>query len=182
MAHSFEDKLCAILVAHKIITAQEAKALHKNFHDSSKETFDDFLLSESLIKKEDLLKALSEYYQIPSFDVVGHFFDHSLLLEFPQDVLINHGIIPLERDENMLFIVASQPDNEELLPELAEYVSDEIQFFVGLKPDILDAVIEYYQDSPFQIDEEHMDEDEEDELYEDEDALEDVYNNRDDDY
>lgn len=160
MAQSFEQKLCSILVAKKVLTEKDAQELHQQFQDRSKETFDNFLLSEGLVTKENLLSALSEYYQVPSFDVVGHFFKHDLLREFPQDVLVHYGMIPLERDGELLVIVASQPDSDELLPELAEYVSDEIQFYVGIKNDIIDAVMEYYQDSPFVADEQDAESDE----------------------
>jgi type IV pilus assembly protein PilB len=169
MAQSFEERLCAILVKNKALEKQEAKTLKQEFKDHSKAQFDDFLLSENLVKKEDLLKALSELYQVPSFDVVGYLFDHELLTEFPQDVLVRYALIPLQRDENILVIVASNPDNEELLPELAEYVSDEIQFNVGIKKDIVDMVLESYEESPFHTDEEEVDDEDEDEgeLYED---------------
>ena len=116
--------------------------MQKDFKDRSKETFDEFLLTEGLVNKKDLLSALSDYYQVPLFDVLGHFFKPDLLMEFPQDVLVRYGLVPLERENDILAIVASEPDNEDLLPELAEYVSDEIQFYVGIRSDIINVVME----------------------------------------
>lgn len=169
MARSFEEKLCSILVKNNVIKKEEAQALQRDFKDRSKSQFDDFLLIEDLVSKQDLLQALSELYQVPAFDVVGYLFNHELLTEFPQDVLVRYAFIPLERDENILVIVAGDPDNEDLLPELAEYVSDDIQFNVGIKKDIIDAVIDAYQDSPLYIDDENEreEDDDEGELYED---------------
>ena len=144
MAKTFEDRLCDILVKNKAITQAEAKVIHKEFHGSSKEVFDTFLLSEDIVQKEDLLKALSDYYEVPSFDAEDYSFENKLLQEFPQDVLLRHAIIPLKRDEDCLIIVASRPDNEDVLPELAEFVSDDIQFHVGIDNHIVDAIMEFY--------------------------------------
>jgi hypothetical protein len=181
MTVSFEEKLCKILVKNKVLKASEAKALVENFQGRSKEAFDNFLLTEGIIKKVDLLKALSELYKVPSFDVVGHFFKRDLLLQFPQNFLIRHGIIPLERDENILILIASRPDDQELLPELSEYVSYDLRFYVGIQRDIVDAVREFYEESPFTVDENLIDDSGSDEFYEDARLLEDVFNDSDDD-
>lgn len=149
MSQSFEEKLCSILVKNKIITKQESQDLQKDFAGRSKENFDDFLLSEDLVPKDDLLQALSECYEVPAFDTVGHFFKRDLLLQFPKDVLIRHAIIPLESEGAILVMVASNPDDGDCLSEIGEYVSDDIRFFVGIKQDILDAIEEYYEESPF---------------------------------
>lgn len=175
MSESFEEKLCSILVQNKVIKGSDASDLIKEFQGRAKERFDSFLLSENIVQKPDLLKALSDYYQVPSFDVVGYLFNRDLLLEFPQEFLVRHALIPLTRDENILVLVASRPDNEGLVLELAEYVSDEIQFFVGIRNDIVDAIIEYYEESPFSVDEDGDDEEFEDEFYEDEKLFEDVF-------
>jgi len=180
MTKTFEEHLCGILVTKKVLSKKEAQALQEDFKNRSQEVFDNFLLSEGLVSKADLLDALSIYYSVPAFDVVGHFFKHELLLEFPQDFLVREGLIPLQREEEILVIVASEPDNEDLLPELAEYVSDEIQFNVGIKSDIIDSVVEYYKDSPFSVDEQEIESDEKDELYEDEKLLEEVYEDSED--
>jgi len=164
MLQSFEEKLCNILVKNGNITERESQDLQKDFVGRNKENFDDFLLSESIIIKDDLLQALSECYEVPAFDTVGHFFKRNLLVQFPKDFLIRHAIIPLEREGNMLVMVASEPDNTNCLEEMGEYVSDDIRFFVSIKQDIFDAIEEYYEESPFNSegeidldDEEHED-------------------------
>ncbi len=149
MSQSFEEKLCGILVKNGQITAQEALDLQKDFVGRSKEAFDDFLLSEEIILKEDLLQALSECYEVPAFNTVGHFFKRDLLVQFPKDFLLRHAIVPLEREGNVLAVIASDPDHSDCLAEMGEYVSDDIRFFVGIKQDIFDAIEEYYEESPF---------------------------------
>lgn len=144
---SFVDKLSDILVKMKIVSPVEAKAMKKDFENRSNTSFDYFLLSEDLVSKEDLLLALSECYQLPAFDVIGYFFDHDLLLNFPKEFLLENGIIPVELDEEMLLLVASDPTLPGLRDKIAEYSSYEVEFNIGLKQDILDSIQEYYDES-----------------------------------
>jgi len=143
----FAEALCAILVKHKAISEAEGRALQRAFKGAQKEIFDDFLLDEGLIEEEDLLRALGEYYQVPPIDVTGYFFDTLLLRNFPKDFLLRNRIIPLETDEDILIVVASNPDNADLLSGIGAYATEDIQFRVGLGRDISDAVKEFYDKS-----------------------------------
>lgn len=144
---AFVKKLCTILVAQKKCSEREAFDLEKSFQDSDQDQFDDFLLEEDLISSADLLEALAEYYQVDAFDVVGHFFDRHDLIKFPKEFLLIEGIIPLEDDESTLVMIASDPADPQLLAKIGTYVSYDIQFRVGLRRDICDAVKEFYNKS-----------------------------------
>jgi hypothetical protein len=148
---TFAQALTDILVKHKVITDQEGKALKKGFKESAKETFDEFLLGEGLVDDINILRALGEYYQVPAFDVVGYFFDFNQLHKFPKDFLLRNAIIPLEVDENIMVIVASEPNDPDLLAKIGEHVSYDIQFRVGLRRDITDAVKEFYDKAPTEV-------------------------------
>ena len=126
------------------------KVEHCNVHLKvpDKEYFDDFLLEEGLIEEEPLLRALAEYYQVPSVDVTGYFFDTDLLRNFPKDFLLRNRIVPLEMEDDILIVVANDPDNPDLLSSIGAYTSEDIQFRVGLARDITDAVTEFYEKSP----------------------------------
>ena len=115
---AFAQEISALLAKNKVISAAEAENLQKGFSQSSHDWFVEFLLEESLVDKEEILKALSSYYQVPSFDVAGYFFDHLLVRDFPKDFLLRNNIIPVEIDEDILMIAASDPSNEDLLPRI----------------------------------------------------------------
>jgi len=148
---TFVDRLTAILVEHGVIPEKEVAAIHEGFAKAEKAQFDDFLLEEGLIDADVLLQALSEYYKVPSFDVRNHFFDTHLIHMFPKDFLLRNAIIPLERDENMLIVVASNPQQDGLEAALGEYVSYDINFYVGIRRGITDAVQEFYDRAPTQV-------------------------------
>lgn len=157
---SFVKGLTTILKDRNVIKASEAQSLQKLFKGSNKPNFDDFLLDEGLVDKDDLLKALAQYYQVPPFDVVGYFFDHAMVRMFPKEFLISNAIIPIERDENILIMAASNPDDPELLPRIGHYVSYDIQFRVGIRQDIYDAIEEFFEKSLTAVDyDEDLDDD-----------------------
>ncbi len=151
---SFVEGLTEILVKRKAINAREAGALKKAFRDSPKPNFDEFLLDEGLIDKENLLLALGDYYQIPPFDAIGYFFDHQLVRMFPKEFLRSNAIIPIEKDEeDMLIMLANNPADPDLLLRIGRFVSYDIQFRVGILQDIIDSIGEFYDQALTEIDE-----------------------------
>jgi len=142
---TYVKKLTDILVKLKAITPEMNDNLEQQFAASSHARFDDFLLEQGLVDKEDLLKALSILYQVPFMDVTGYFFDTFLLQKFPIDFLLRNAIIPYEQDENMLLVVAADPSDQSLLDKIGVHVSYDIRFNVGIYTDIVDAVRQYYE-------------------------------------
>jgi hypothetical protein len=146
--HIFIRDLTAILVRQKAIEEKEAEALIKLFADRSSDTVDNFLLDEGLIEKIQLLRALSTYYKAPYVDVVGYIFNPLLVREFPKDFLLRNSIVPMEVDDEILIVIASDPEAVGLESSIREYVSYGVEFMVGLSRDIEDEVKEYYDKSP----------------------------------
>lgn len=149
---SVVEALCAILVKHHVIAAKEQSSIVQGFKNSSADYFEQFLIDQGLVDDLNILRALSEYYQVPATDVVGHFFDQLLLHMFPKDFLLRNTIIPLKVDEDIMIIVASNPNDQDLLPRIGEYVSYDITFHVGLRKHIEDAIKEFYDASLTQED------------------------------
>jgi Type II secretion system (T2SS), protein E, N-terminal domain len=144
----FATELLMILVRKHLVNSQEVPKLIEIFNHSDQDSFEEFLIEEGLIEKNDLLDALAEYYQVPSFDVIGYFFDTALLRKFPKEFLLFNGIIPLEVDESILVIIASNPADPMLPVLIGTHVSYEVEFMIGLRVDINDAVKEFYESSP----------------------------------
>lgn len=150
---SFAHALCSIFERKQLVSHAESQAMQKEFKASSKETFVDFLLEEGLVAEEDVLSALADHYQVPAVDVTGYFFEPFLLRKFPKDVLHRHAFIPQQVEENIMSVVTSEPDDPQLLPLIGQYVSYDIQFYVGIRRDITDAITEFYDKSVTQVQE-----------------------------
>lgn len=144
---TFPQELSTILIKNKVMPEDRAKDLQKAFGKSSIEVYEDFLMEEGLVNRDDILQALSHYYAVPAYDVLDHFFETNLLRKYPQDFLVRNSIIPLEVDENMIIMVASEPEREGLESLIRNYTSYDVNFFVGINQDILDAIEQYYDQS-----------------------------------
>jgi len=173
---NFVDGICDILVKQKSVNKKEAESMREDFHNNSQIAFDDFLLSEGLVAKENILKALSEYYGVPSMDVVGFFFDHDLVRDFPKDFLLQNLIIPrsVDGEADMIFFVANNPDIPGLKSEIEKYSPYVPEFLVGLAQDIIDEIRNAWDKSPTYIDD-LTDEDEvEDKIFEEEKTVDEI--------
>jgi len=143
------QELCDILVKNRVITEQDSRAMHRSFAQSERDNFIDFLLDEGLVDEDQILQALSEYYQTPSFDVMGYFFDSQLVRQLPKDFMLRNSIIPLSVDgDGILIMVAADPTNPDLLPAIGKYISYDVQFLVGLRRNIEDEIKEFFDKSP----------------------------------
>ena len=67
--------------------------------------------------------------------------------------MLREGFVPLEVESDILSVVASEPDKEGFESMIRDYVSYDIVFMVGLRRDICDAVKEFYDVSPADVDE-----------------------------
>lgn len=149
MKHAIEKVIATFvgsLVNHNALQQTQARQFEE-MYTTNLDGLVDFLLSEGLVTRRDILTALSETFQVPWFDVTGYFFDHQLVHLFPKDFLLRNGMIPLMLDEDELIIVAANPADPELLPAFGQYVSWDIQFQVGIRRHIEDAVKEFYDES-----------------------------------
>jgi len=148
---SFVDCLCDILEKQNMLKKDDIESLKQEFLKSSVPGFEDFLIEEGLIEKEDLLKALAIFYTTQAIDVQGFFFDHHLVTMFPKDEMLRNMFIPYERDGAVLFVVAANPHNDDLPAIVGKYVSYDVVFFVGLARDIKDAIEEYFDKPLYEV-------------------------------
>lgn len=174
---TYVDKLSEILLKAKAIGPEEMRTYHNQFEQSDHDSFDYFLISEGLVSKENLLNALSTYYQVPPVDVEGYYIDPVLIRNFPKDFLLRNEIIPLEMDDDFLVVAAADPSDDYLLSQLGKFTSEDIQFQVGLSTEIVDTIEEYYDKAvtevpeDIDVDQEKAEQEEfekEGQLYEDE--------------
>ncbi len=148
---TFVDCLCDIFKKQNMLTHDDIDSLKKDFLYSSIPAFEDFLLEEQLLEKEDLLKALGIFYTTQAIDAQGFFFDHHLVTMFPKDVMLRNMFVPYERDNDVLYLLAANPHNADLAAIVGKYVSYDVVFFVGLARDIDDAIKEYFDNPLYEI-------------------------------
>ena len=114
-------------------------------------------------------------YGIRSYDARGHFFNHHELMLFPRDVLVNKAFIPLAIDDDIMTIVVSNPDDDEIIEMIGDYVPYNVDKLVGIRRDILDAIEEYYDEDVATSDIEDEEPEDDEELADDESDIVDIY-------
>lgn len=171
---AFIDGFCALLVKSGALKNRDAQELQEQFERSTAIYFEDFLLEEDIVSKEDMLQTLSEYYQMPAVDVIGVFFDHHLVRMFPKDVMLRDGFIPFERDGDILLVIAARPRHPALSQVIGDFVSYDVAYMVGIYTDITGQVQEFY-DQSIETAEIQMFEDTTDK-HEEQERLEDIVN------
>ena len=143
---SFVSRFAQALVKNDIMQEAEAQSFVKEFKGRAKGNVITFLLEEGLVEREDVLKALTSIFTVPSFDVSGHFFNHELLLLFPKEFLLKHCLIPLDIDEDILTVIINNPEDEKAIEEIGNYVNYNITVNVGIHDHIIDAIKQYYDE------------------------------------
>lgn len=139
------DGLLDILCDREVLNREDTAELKREYEKSETERFEDYLIDERIVEKDDLLKALQEYYNTPAIDVMGAMFDHDLLVKFPKDVLERNCCIPYYQDGMLLFVIAAAPTNEDLDELLGEFVSYDFEFLVGIPRHIDMMIKDFYQ-------------------------------------
>jgi hypothetical protein len=145
--NNFVDSFSVILLKNNLLPFTDMQTLRRAFQERDDISFEDFLLEQGILSKEDLLQALSDYYGVPYLDVIGEFFDHHFLRSFPKDVLLRHLMIPYTREGDILTVVAAEPNDPHLRVVLGNYVTHDISFMVGLPQDIHETIDEFYDES-----------------------------------
>jgi hypothetical protein len=171
----FVSRVAQSFVKLKVMSAVEAESFEKEFSGRTSDRVDEFLLDEGIVDRETFLKVLQSVYGVSSYDVRGYFFNHQILMLFPKDFLENKAIIPLDIEDDILTVVASNPEDDEILSVIGNYVPYSVNVMVGIKRDILEAIEEYYDEDVVTSDIEDEESEETDELSEDESDIIDIY-------
>jgi len=148
----YAEVLGEILHRHGVLTKEDMQSLKRDFKGGDPSQLNYFLLDEGLAIKEELLSALSEYYEVPFFDVRGYQFNHELLELFPQEFLINNAVIPIEFDGAILTMVTGNPADPDLTEKIQQFTQHHIEFRVGITRDIVDEARAYYESPPDELD------------------------------
>ena len=154
MLEKISEQLINILIKIKAINQDEQDIIIANFKNYQKDNFGYFLLDEGLITRQQLLRAYSILYSLPSLDVQGAMLDHDLITSFEKEVLLEQEAIPVETDENILIFCVSDPEKPGLEENLGKYTDAVIELQVGIGRDIIEALEDYFEDVP----EEELDE------------------------
>ncbi|MDE2142461.1 MAG: Flp pilus assembly complex ATPase component TadA [Elusimicrobia bacterium] len=128
-----------ILTERKLLNEEQVKAANAEVAKSGK-SFQQAVLDLALIPKGQLLKALSEEWQVKAVDLVQMEVDPEVAKTIPEAVARRHVAIPFAKEENVLFVAMGDPRDFFVSEDLQLRTGLEIQPYLALPQDILAAL------------------------------------------
>lgn len=121
-------------------TAQKLAAQQR----SSGRSWRELAMERGLLSEADLARHLAEHLKRPFMDLSSQSFSSEQLNLIPEAFARRHVVLPLTREGKRLEIIASDPQNLEMIQELAFASGCRIDVSVGVRSQMLDAIERAY--------------------------------------
>jgi type IV pilus assembly protein PilB len=99
------------------------------------------------IKEDDLISFLSKQYGVPSVNLAEFEVDESVIKLVPEDVATKHQIIPINRAGSTLIIAMSDPSNIFAIDDIKFLTGYNVEVVVASDSSIREAIDKYYDQS-----------------------------------
>lgn len=138
-------QLADVLVGKKLITAAQAKEITLEA-DKKLLPFEEVLDSRGLVSQEELLKAKSEIYNVPSIDLVNRTIVPEVIRLIPREIAETYKMVVFEATDKEMSVALVNPTNYKAI-EAVEFIAREknlhIKYFVSSPEGLIDALRQY---------------------------------------
>jgi membrane protein YdbS with pleckstrin-like domain len=131
-----------ILIAQGAISHQDLTMALRTQHNSG-ERLGKILLEKELITKEQLIRALSNQYHIPSIDLSRYQIDPSVVTEMSYETAVKYLAVPIARSAEALTVAIAEPSPEKM-GELAAQFDTPLAFMVADEDYIREVITGYF--------------------------------------
>ena len=136
-------KIGALLLENKFITKNILKeALDYSQHFGVGIT--QYLITRGYIDETALAKCICEQFKVPYLPLSVYRISNKVIKMIPVNLVAKHWLIPVDRFNDTLTIVMSDPFNTVAIEEIKKFTGCTVQIFVGLSSDITSAIKKYY--------------------------------------
>lgn len=132
-----------IVAERKLLTEEQLKAATAEAAKGAK-TFQQVLLDGNMVGKAQLLKTLSEEWQVKAVDLLQMDVDAETAKIIPEAVARRHVAIPFAKEENVLFVAMADPRDFFASEDIQLRTGLEIQPYLALPQDIQGALDNAY--------------------------------------
>lgn len=130
---STNQSLADILLEQKVITPAKLGELQSQAQKSG-ETIDAYLERANIVREDELLRAKSVLYNVPSVDLFGKIVRAEILNIIPQELATNYRMVAFAREGNDVSVAMANPSNFQAL-EAIEYIARKdsltIKYFIA---------------------------------------------------
>ena len=128
-----------IVAERKLLTEEQLKTATAEAAKGAK-TFQQILLDGNMVGKSQLLKTLSEEWQVKAVDLIQMDVDAETVKIIPEAVARRHVAIPFAKEENVLFVAMADPRDFFASEDIQLRTGLEIQPYLALPQDIQGAL------------------------------------------
>ncbi len=135
-----------ILLENRVISPTQLEELKRELKEEplSYKEAEEVFINRGLVNEEKLLYSYSKYFNIDYIDLSKVKIEEDVISLIPATVLNKSIIVPLRREDNVLFVAIRDPFDVALLDELKIITSLKIKPFLAKKEDILKAIRNCY--------------------------------------
>jgi type IV pilus assembly protein PilB len=140
-----QKRLGEILMAKGLITNEQLNdALDEQ--KKTKEFLGTILIKREWIKENDLLRALSEQFQIPFMSLKDKYIDWEFVKEFSPSLILDYKCIPIKKDDWSVTVAINNPLEAWVLQKAEEEARGlKVKFILALQEDINEIIQRYQQ-------------------------------------
>jgi type II secretory ATPase GspE/PulE/Tfp pilus assembly ATPase PilB-like protein len=135
-----------MLVEEKVLT-REALELALQIQKQEGGRLSDILLSQNLVKAEDLAAILSVQLNLPFIDLQRHKIQSLALEHVPEGIARKYTLIPLDIVGDSLLVVMADPQDIQVIQDLQAQIKMKIEVALGIATDIRRAIDLNYRSS-----------------------------------
>lgn len=137
-------KIGEILLEYGFITRDILdKALA--FQEKTNCSISQYLLSNGYISESQLAQCLCTQFSIPYLPLGCYAISEKIIEMVPAEVAQKHWLIPVEKLGNLLSVVMVDPLDANAIKEVEEITRCQVQPFVGILSEIIEALTKYYK-------------------------------------
>jgi hypothetical protein len=103
-----------------------------------------YLIAHEYIKEEDLAKCISTQFGYPYLPLRAYDIPEYIVRLIPADIAQKYLLMPVDKIENIITLVMSNPFDEEGISEIEKITGCKVQPFVSIISDIVKAIEKYY--------------------------------------
>ena len=127
LAKTHRQDLFFSLLENGQIKKSEHKKILKKAEQIASPNFYNYLLSFVQINEKELLKLFSKHYQLPIVNLAKSKVSEALLKQIPEELCLEHLMIPLAIEGDLLLLGMADPGNIEALDHAKFYFRSKVE-------------------------------------------------------
>jgi len=139
-----KKRIGEVLLAENLVTTEELEeALRLQKKQGGR--LGQILVNQGIVRAEDLVRILTNQYNVPFVDVKIETIEPTALQLIPEELARKHSLIPINASGDSLTVVMAYPDDIRALRDIKAMSGKKVEIALGIPSDIENAIDMYYR-------------------------------------